>query len=167
MAINKQIGQNNPANEKPELPKGYRPMSAGQRKLEVPEIEGYRLYWFRDDPGRIEDALRAGYEFVEKDEISLNDLEVAGGGDGKGDDLGDRVSRAQGGGAMRGNQPARLFLMKCPLEIAEYAQSLVNRQVDAVADALRGGTTGQEKLSKGEKEKTYSEVDAPLLKRKT
>lgn len=165
MAINKQIGNNNPANEKPVLPKGYRPMSAGQRKLEVPEIEGYRLYWFRDDPGRIEEAKRAGYTFVEKDEISLNDTDL-GGGDDKGDDLGDRVSRAQGGGAMQGNQPARLYLMKCPIEIAEYAQELVNRNVDVVVEALKGGTSGQEKLSRSEREKTYSEVDAPLLKRK-
>ena len=167
--ITKEIGKNNPASEKPVLPKGYRPMSAGQRKLEVPDLEGYRIYWFRDDPGRIEDAMRAGYTFVDKDEISLNDLDLAGSGSGsKGDDMGDRVSRAQGGGAMVGNQPARLYLMKVPLEIAEYAQAMLNERVDAVAEALRGGKMGQEKLSGRDRQSTYvKDINAPLFTRKS
>lgn len=162
MAIDKTVGTNNPANDKPKLPKGYRPMSGGQRKLEVPELEGYRMYWFRDEPGRINDALRAGYEFVEKDEISLNDFDLAGDGTSdKGSDMGSRVSVSTGEGE------GRLILMKCPLEIAAYAQTFADAQVDSVAEALRGGTVGQEKVSQKEKGLTYAkDIHAPLFNRK-
>src|SRR5574340_519779 len=83
----------NPANKKFELPKGYRPMSVGQRRLEVAPIDGYHLHWFRGNPGNIARAQQAGYEFVQKDEVSLNDFDLAGDGeDDKGSDLGSRVS---------------------------------------------------------------------------
>lgn len=165
MAITKEVSKNNPANEKPVLPRGYRPMSGGQRRLEVPDLEGYRLYWFRDDPGRVEEAQLAGYTFVDRAEITTTSFDVAGdGGDDKGSDMGTRVSKVQGGGAIHPNgQPGRLYLMKCPNDIAEYAQSLMDQKVDAVAEALRGGRMG----GKTEQGKTYHEVDAPLLKRKT
>lgn len=162
MTIDKTVSVNNPANDKPKLPKGYRPMSGGQRKLEVPELEGFRLYWFRDDPGRIQDALRAGYDFVEKEEISLNDFDFAGDGTSdKGSDMGSRVSVSSGDGG------GRLILMKCPLEIAAYAQTFADAQVDSVVEALRGGRIGQENVSNKEKGLTYAkDIHAPLFTRK-
>lgn len=149
MAETKTIQQeqkNNPANEKMKLPKGYKPMSVGQRRLEVPEIEGYHLYWFRGEPGRINRAQQAGYEFVEPDEVDLNDLDLAGDGlNGKGTDMGTRVSVISGDDVGSNGQPGRLYLMKCPNELYEYAQGLLNKQVDDTVEALRGGKVGVSK----------------------
>jgi len=133
----------NPANKKLELPKGYRPMSVGQRRLETPEIDGYHLHWFRGESGRILRAQQAGYVFVEKDEVSLNDFDIAGDDDSTGTDLGSRVSVISGDDIGPNGQAGRMYLMKCPQEIYEYAQGLLNDQVDSNVGALRGGTVGE------------------------
>jgi hypothetical protein len=81
MATNEKVSkEQNPANEKLKLPKGYRPMSVGMRRLEVPAIDGYHLHWFRGNPGNLNRALLAGYEFVEPEEVDLNDFDLAGDG---------------------------------------------------------------------------------------
>src|SRR5574340_311333 len=109
----KEVGKANPANGKLELPKGYRPMSVGQRRLEVPRIDGYHLHWFRGTPGNIARAQQAGYEFVQKDEVSLNDFDLAGDGeDDKGSDLGSRVSVISGDDVSHNGQPGRIYFMK-------------------------------------------------------
>lgn len=132
-----------PANKKLELPKGYRPMSAGQRRLEVPPIEGYHLHWFRGTPSNLKRAQQAGYSFVDADEIDLNDFDIAGDDSSNtGTDMGSRVSVISGDDVGTNGQPGRLYLMKCPQELYEYAQSLHNDQVDATAEALRGGQVG-------------------------
>ena len=69
----------NPANDrnKEEVVRTRIPMDLPQLKLEVPEIPGYRLYWFRSEPGRIARAERAGYEYVQREEIELNSVGLA------------------------------------------------------------------------------------------
>lgn len=176
MAITKTIEQGemrqSPANEKLKLPKGYRPMSVGQRRLEVPPIEGYHLHWFRGIPSNIHRAMQAGYEFVEKDEVSLNDFDI--GGDGTSDtgsDLGTRVSVISGDDVGHNGQPGRLFLMKCPTELYEYAQGILGQIVDDAATALRGGNVGVGKDGQETRSDTgnryLKEMKAPLLTRKT
>jgi hypothetical protein len=132
----------NPASGQVKLPKGYRPMSVGQRRLEVPPIEGFHLHWFRGNPANIARAHQAGYEFVDPDEVSLNDFDLAGGDAEKGTDLGSRVSVISGDDAGSNGQPGRLYLMKCPLELYEYSQRLLGEQVDTTVDALKGGKVG-------------------------
>lgn len=134
--------KNNPASGQVKLPKGYRPMSVGQRRLEVPPIEGFHLHWFRGNPANIARAHQAGYEFVDPDEVSLNDLDLAGGDEEKGTDMGSRVSVISGDDVGVNGQPGRLYLMKCPLELYEYSQRLLGDQVDTVVDALKGGKVG-------------------------
>lgn len=134
--------KNNPATGQVTLPKGYRPMSVGQRRLEVPPIEGYHLHWFRGNPANLIRAQQAGYEFVDKDEVSLNDFDLAGGDDNKGTDLGSRVSVISGDDVGEKGQPGRLYLMKCPQDLYEYSQRLLGAQVDTVVDALKGGEVG-------------------------
>jgi hypothetical protein len=161
----------NPATGKLPLPKGYRPMSVGQRRLEVPPIEGYHLHWFRGSPSNISRALQAGYAFVEPEEVSLNDLDLGGGDGDKGTDLGNRVSVVSGDDVGHNGQPGRLYLMKCPTEWYEHAQGLLASQVDATADALRGGKVGVSQ--DGQETRTdagnryLKEMKAPLLTRKT
>ena len=161
----------NPANEKPKLPPGYRPMSVGQRRLEVPPIEGFHLHWFRGNPSNLNRAKQAGYEFVEPDEVSLNDFDLAGGEEQTGTDLGTRVSVISGDDVGHNGQPGRLYLMKCPQHLYEHAQGLLAKVVDDTADALRGGEIGvsqdgQETRSDAGK-RYLKEVNAPLLTRKT
>lgn len=138
--------EQSPANDKVKLPKGYRPMSVGQRRLEVPPIDGYHLHWFRGTSSNIARARQAGYEFVEPDEVSLNDLDLGGAGDSdKGSDLGTRVSVISGDDIGESGQAGRLYLMKCPEDLYEYAQSLLSSQLDTTVDALKGGSIGSSK----------------------
>ena len=160
----------NPANEKPKLPVGYRPMSVGQRRLEVPPLEGFHLHWFRGTPGNLNRAKQAGYEFVEPDEVSLNDFDLAGGNDSTGTDLGTRVSVISGDEIGHNGQPGRLYLMKCPKHLYEYAQGLLAKVVDDTADVLRGGKVGVSQdgqEARSDVGKRYlKEMKAPLLTRK-
>lgn len=136
--------KNNPSKEVEELvlPPGYKPMSVGQRALEVSEKVGWHRHWFRGTPSNIARAKQAGYRFVEKEDVDLNDPDVAGGEGLKGTDLGTRVSVISGDDADSTGQPNRLYLMECPENLFEYAQSILQKTVDMTADALRGGTVG-------------------------
>lgn len=64
----------NPAN--PDRPAPFRriPMTGARRKLEVRPIKGYRLYWHRQTD--LEAARDAGYEFVDKAEVSINSRSI-------------------------------------------------------------------------------------------
>lgn len=50
------------------------PMNVPRRKLEVRSIPGYRLYWHKQSD--IEAAQDAGYEFVDKKEVSINSRSI-------------------------------------------------------------------------------------------
>lgn len=138
-----QVGKKNPANEKEfRLPKNYRPMSVSRQKLDAEPIEGYHLHWFRGNPANIQRALQAGYTFVEKGEVSLNDFDIAGDGSSdQGSDLGSRVSVISGDD-LGGRQPSRLYLMKVPQELYDYSQSLKREELDSTVAALKGGQVG-------------------------
>lgn len=43
------------------------PFGSQKQKMAYPEREGYKRYWFNDEPGRIEQALSGGYTHVQKD----------------------------------------------------------------------------------------------------
>lgn len=138
---------NNPANAKVEFPKGYRPMTSATLRLQVPEKDGWHRHWFRGTPERIARAQQAGYRFVEPEELeegSINNFDLGGDSDETGNtDLGTRVSIISGGELDTSGQPGRMYLMECPLEYFDYAQSIVNESTDDVATALRGGHVGE------------------------
>ena len=107
------------------------PMSLPTMRLQVPEIPGYHLHWMRDDPGRLDQALRAGYVFVEHDEVMLNRVGLANGGMDSGtSDLGSRVSIATG--------DHHLFLMKLPQEFWEDDQKTAGEKQEQIASTIRG-----------------------------
>lgn len=136
------MANNNPAN-KPNLPKGFQPMSQGTQKLEVPSRDGYHRRWFRGDAGRIQKALRAGYTFVNPEDVELNNFDLGGDAKESGNtDMGSRVSVISGDGVDATGQPGRLYLMECPDEIYEYSRSLIDDRNDSIAEALRGGQIG-------------------------
>ena len=113
-----------------------RSMSGGTQKLSLPQHiveamhdKGYRLYWMRDDPGRLEVAKEGGYEFVKADEVAVNDFIAPGNGD-----LGTNVRRASGD-TREGGQAVRVYLMKQKLEWHDEDQrglATMNNRIDNI-----------------------------------
>lgn len=86
------------------------PMSVAKRKMEVEALPGFHLHWFSES--NVPQAIDAGYEFVSKDEISLNQLGVGAMHNMSGNtDLGSRISII---GSLEGPSkgPERAYLMK-------------------------------------------------------
>lgn len=129
------------------------PMSIPQRKLEVPEIEGYHLHWFLGT--NIARAQQGGYEFVEEKDVSINNRSVATDATLSGNaDLGSRVSVISGAGA--NGQPESLYLMKIKEEWWREDQQVLearNQQImDAIYRSKEGLATAEDRaVDKGSK----------------
>lgn len=119
-------------------------MSTPVQKLEVPPIPGFHLHWFRSwEPGRIQRAQRAGYEFVSWDEVELNNTDFGGESAASGNtDLGSGVSLVTGDGLDQSGQPARLVLMKIKEEFWLADQKIVAERNEKIASAIRDGGVG-------------------------
>lgn len=133
--------ESNPANieSKTAAERKRIPMNIPVQKLQVDEIPGYVLYWFRNDPGRVQRALRAGYEFVEENEIQVNYTGLGSDSASSGNtDMGSRVSVVSGDDISSDGQPARLVLMKIKKELHEEDLAAQARINDRVAASLRG-----------------------------
>lgn len=86
------------------------PMSTARRKMETQALPGYHLHWFSDS--NVSQALDAGYEFVDRSEISLNQVGVGASHAMSGNtDMGTQVSII---GSLEGPNkgPERAYLMK-------------------------------------------------------
>lgn len=130
---------NSPANAPAKsLPEKQRiPMSLPVQKLAAPEIPGFHTHWMRGDAQRIAQALRAGYTFVEQDEVDMNTVGVADSAESSGHtDLGSRVSVVSGTDEKGGAQ--RLYLMKLPKELREQDEAVLGQRQEAIAAQLRG-----------------------------
>lgn len=138
-----------PANGKTRVTERTRiPMSSGQQKLAVPEIPGYHLHWMLGTPERIQQALNAGYLFVDQSETDLVNLQIGGDAKKSGNtDLGSRISALAGSEIGIDGQPVRLYLMKLPQEFrdadlkAQEAKSDLVRQAILKGD-VEGGANG-------------------------
>lgn len=110
-------------------------------KLYAPPIDGYVTHWFRGEPGRLQRALMAGWEFVHPEEIQLNNLDLAG--DLKMDgnaDLGERVSRPAQDGVSEDGQYLRLYLMKLKEEYRQEDQAKYEAEkIEPVVEAFTAG----------------------------
>jgi len=134
--------KSNPANAPLQLPKGYKPMSGATLRLEVPERSGWHRHWFRGTQNRLARAQQAGYNFVDPDDVDVNNFDLAGDSKSAGStDLGTRISVTSGDGNEDGS-PSRMYLMECPEAIFKYAQGLLMDINDSTAAALRGGLVG-------------------------
>lgn len=112
------------------------PFGTHRTKLDVEDvIEGYYLYWFNDQDGKLQRALDGGYEFVKRSEVprlgqgQLHEENT---------DLNSKVSKV----VSKGKDVIRAYLMKLPEEYHRedlLAKEAINRQVD---DALRAGQPG-------------------------
>lgn len=107
--------QSNPANEgaaaaAPQPTRRRVPLSTPRRKLEVAPLPGYVLYWFLEPD--IQVAIDAGYDFVGREEVRLNQQNPANSADESGNtDLGSRVT-VLGNRADERGRPQQLVLMK-------------------------------------------------------
>jgi hypothetical protein len=96
-------------------------------------IDGYHLHILNDTPGRIDQALSAGYEFVSPDEVGG----VASNVVSRNTDLGDKVRFLVGTTAT--NEPMYAYLMKIELDLYNEDQQALQSKNDRVDDAIRGG----------------------------
>ena len=117
------------------------PMSVPQLRLEVPAIPGMHLHWFLSKS--IPRAKKAGYTFVEDDEVDLANFGLADDASNSGNtDLGSRVSQFAGGMVEGTSDPQRLYLMKLPQDLRDEDCAALEATNEKIAAALRGGQTG-------------------------
>lgn len=123
----------NPANA-PELPVRRRiPMSIPTRKLEVAEIPGFHLYWFLES--NVPRAIEAGYDYVDSNEVTLSQQNVATGKDISGNaDLGSRVKVVGGTGEHGGAE--HLVLMKIRNEWYDEDRKAIEAKNASVLSAI-------------------------------
>jgi hypothetical protein len=113
-----------------------------QTKLGVGnQIEGYHLHIFNDSPGRIDQALQAGYEFVSPDEVGGTATNVVS----RNTDIGDKVRFLVGTDA--NNQPQYAYLMKIRNEFYEEDQNNLQARNDAIDTAIKGGKLTKEGMT--------------------
>lgn len=130
----------NPANVKGDRAERTRiPMSLPQQKLAVPDIPGYHLHWMMGSPSRIAQAKKAGYDFVDENEVDVVNSDLGGDASKSGStDMGTRVSVVAGGTAENGSEQ-RLYLMKIRQEYWEEDQASLEDRNEQIASTLRGG----------------------------
>jgi hypothetical protein len=110
-------------------------MTDVQQRLKVPDMPGYRLYWFKDD--NVPKALAAYYEPVKDYEINVPHNSIGSDEFVSGNtDLGTNVSIIAGSNAA--GQPVRLNLMKLPLQYYREDQKKVELRNGNIMEAIFG-----------------------------
>lgn len=105
--------------QRPRMPKEARqPFGSTTQKLAYPPRTGYHRHWFNDEPGRIDQALAAGYTHVD---------------DKEGNQVKRVVGVTQGGGPLVG------YLMEVPEEWFQEDMARQQKEVDKLDDAIRRG----------------------------
>jgi len=102
------------------------PFGVPRNKLAINNtIEGYHLRWINDNPGRIFHAQEGGYEFVSPAEVGLPAT----------DD--DKVTVLAG--AKQDGSALNSYLMKISMEYHLEDKEYLNKQIDAIDTAIKGG----------------------------
>lgn len=161
----KSAPQANPANVPPQQSNATRkriPMSVPQRRLEVPDMPGYHLHWFRDV--NVPRAIQAGYEMVKDGEVKLNQFNVGADAALSGNaDLGTNIKVIAGTG--EDGKPEHLNLMKIREEWWLEDQKVLESRNASVLQAIftKEAIAGSESLSSEDKAQRY--VNTALLQR--
>lgn len=109
------------------------PLGVPRMKLTAQNIpEDKQARWINDKPGRIADALRGSYQFLNKDGIV-----VGTGYEDENEDIGSRVSRVVG--KEDDGTPIIAYLMVIDKDLYEEDQAEKMKQVDMVDEAIKGG----------------------------
>lgn len=132
------------------------PMSVPVQRLETAELPGFHLHWFLSTPERLQRALDGGYEFVDEQEMKINNVSLGGNSAVSGStDMGSRVSVVSGQEVGKDGQPTRLILMKIRQEWWDEDQLLVEARNTKVRDSLLGGMIGAENDRPGDSQHRY------------
>lgn len=125
------------------------PFSANRKRLQVDrKFDGCVIRWFNDQDDRVQRALDAGYEFVDRDDVKqVGDKDVTNGNT----DMNSKVSRVVGRTAE--NKPIRAYLMKIRKDWYDQDQSLKQEKNALVDEAIRAGKAGGADVPK-----SYGEV---------
>ena len=124
--------------EETDRPRRQERIPFGQARMQLAStgIPGYHLHWINDwhqtMPDRINQALRAGYQFVSQQEV-----DVSPGLASFSADLSDRVSRIVG--SRPDGAPITAYMMKIPLEFYEEHQAAVTDRAAKVEQAIKRG----------------------------
>jgi hypothetical protein len=94
---------------------------------------GWSLHIFNDSPGRIEEALSDGWEFVTRDEIGSVVANVVDGNTDLGNKIRFRVGQTEAGGGLFA------YLMKIPTFSYIENQGQLQKRNDMVDDVIRSG----------------------------
>lgn len=123
-------------------------MSLPSRKLEVPEMPGYWLYWFVEE--NVPRALEAGFEFVDSAELPMGQFSPGTSKDINGNmDMGTRVRQIAGKSESGG--PLFHVLMKLREEWAREDRRLRdNRNAQIMSTIFRGEHIPGEEADKAE-----------------
>ena len=106
-------------------------------------IDGQHLHIFNDSPGRVQQAIDAGYEFVKPEEVGgVKDNVVS-----KNTDLGEKVRYLVG--REESGEPLYAYLMKIKQEWYEEDQGILQDKNDFVDDAIRHGRSAKDGKSEG------------------
>lgn len=138
--LRRQMGQlyqlNNPSEgAEPPTRRPRISMSEAQRRLEVPDLPGYRLYWFKDE--NVPKAQDAYYEHVKDWEIRVAHNSIGSGEIVSGNtDLGTNVSIIAG--QNEAGAPVRLNLMKLPIEYYREDQKKIEMRNASMMEAIFG-----------------------------
>jgi hypothetical protein len=97
------------------------------------KIEGYHLHILNDTPGRIQQALDGGYEFVKPSEL----LSVKENVTSRNTDVGDKVRFLVNPSAKEGEQYA--YLMKIKQEWFDEDQNALQEKNNQTDEAIRSG----------------------------
>jgi hypothetical protein len=106
------------------------PFGVARTKLDIPmQLEGYHLHWVNDEPGRIAEAQRGGYMFVDPKEVGATDT---------GSQVTRLVGKKEDGSALMA------YLMKIEQEFYDEDQELIQREVAKFDSAIKRGTLEQQ-----------------------
>lgn len=143
----------------PRLPERKRiPMSVPRQKLQVADLPGFHLHWALES--RIPAYLQAGYEFVNTDEVHLNQQNIGTDSTISGNqDMGTRVKIVAGVGA--DGQPEHLVLMKQKLEwYNDDCRQLEQRNAKILEGIFRGEQImGAETVASVDRDQMYVKKD--------
>lgn len=133
------------------------PMSIPRRKLDVPEIPGYFLYWHLES--NVPAALQAGYEFVDMGEVPVHQMGIGTDTRIEGSsDLGSRI-RVHAGIGQSGASEYHV-LMKLRQEWRDEDQKVIDQRN---ADIM-GGIFQKEQIMDGSNQVSETDKDQRYVK---
>lgn len=101
-----------------------KPLGQPQQKLKASVPDGMQGYWFNDKPGRLQQALEAGYTFISDEGSELEGREGA---------------RSELVGTKEDGTPMHAYLMAIPKEWYQEDQQAKQASVDETDAAIRRG----------------------------